>query len=65
MKKKSKMNKNKREELLSRKEAAIFLSISLSTLKNWTYSKEIIGYKLGGKVYYKKQELINALKPIN
>lgn len=56
--------KNKNTELLSRKEAAQFLSISLSTLKNWTYSKVVIGYRLGGKVYYKKQELIKSLKPI-
>jgi len=59
-----KKSKNKSKELLSRKEAAQFLSISLSTLKNWTYSKVINGYKLGGKVYYKKQELIKSLKPI-
>lgn len=60
-----KNRKNKNKELLSRKEAAQFLSISLSTLKNWTYSKLIKGYRLGGKVYYKKNELIKSLKPIN
>lgn len=60
-----KKSKNKSMELLSRKEACQFLSISLSTLKNWTYSKVIIGYKLGGKVYYKKYELIKSLIPIN
>jgi len=59
-----KKNKSRSKELLSRKEAAQFLSISLSTLKNWTYSKVIKGYKLGGKIYYKKQELMKSLKPI-
>lgn len=60
-----KKSKNNPKELLSRVEAAQFLSISLSTLKNWTYSKVIKGYRLGGKVYYKKSELFKSLKPIN
>ncbi|MCT4580853.1 MAG: helix-turn-helix domain-containing protein [Flavobacteriales bacterium] len=53
------------KELLTRKEAAEFLSISLSTLKNWTYDKLIKAYKLGGRIYYKRKELINSLREVN
>ena len=52
----------KNKELLTRKEAAQYLSISLSTLKNWTYDRLIIAYKLGGRIYYKKKELFNSLE---
>lgn len=54
----------KNKELLTRKEAAEFLSISLSTLKNWTYDKLIKAYKLGGRIYYKRKELVKSLKEI-
>lgn len=54
----------KNKELLTRKEAAQYLSISLSTLKNWTDEGLIKAYKLGGRIYYKKKELINSLEKV-
>ena len=56
------MNKKKNKQLLTRKEAAIMLSISLTTLRTWTVLKIIKGYKLGGRIYYKQNEIIESMK---
>ena len=55
---KAKTNK----KLMTRKEAAAFLSVSLTTLKAWTDQKFIKAYKLGGRVYYKEKEIMEALE---
>ncbi|MDX6746680.1 helix-turn-helix domain-containing protein [Polaribacter sp. PL03] len=57
-------NKISEEKLLSRKEASELLKISLPTLSNWTKQKIIISYGIGGRVYYKKEELIEALEKL-
>lgn len=54
---------NNSEEILSREEAAKYLKISLVTLGSWTKSNKIPGYRKGSRVYYKKSELIDCLKP--
>ena len=57
------LNSNKpNEEILSRKQTADFLQISLTTL--WSYDKNQIlpSKRIGTKVYYLKSELINFLK---
>ncbi len=50
------------KKILTRKEAADFLSVSLTTLKAWTDQQLLIAYKLGGRVYYKEKEILKALK---
>ena len=49
--------------LLSRKEAAELLKISFPTLWRWTKYNTISSYRLGGKVYYKREEIMKKLKP--
>ena len=50
--------------LLTREEAAIYLHITLPTLNTYTKLGKIKGYRLGGRVFYKRSELTNALKAI-
>jgi hypothetical protein len=52
------------EVLLTRQQAADFLSINLSTLYLWTKSKRLPAFKIAHKVFYKKSSLILALKPV-
>lgn len=54
------MNKQENEFLTS-KEAADFLLISKSTLYKLTSSKEIKFYKPKGKIFFKKEDLINYI----
>lgn len=50
--------------LLTREEAAIYLHITLPTLNTYTKSGRVKGYRLGGRVFYKRSELTDALKAI-
>ena len=54
-------SKNNNENLLSRTEASEVLKVSLPTLWRWTNKEMIKPYYLGGRVYYKHDELINSL----
>ena len=58
------MNQTKSKSILTRKEAAELLSVSLTTLKTWSDQKIIKAYKLGGRIYYKEKELLNALQSV-
>lgn len=49
------------EILLTRKEAADKLNISLVTLNDWTKRGLIPSYTIGGRVLYKDSEIIDAL----
>jgi len=51
-------------DLITRKEAAQLLSISLPTLSDFTKSGKITGYRIGTRVRYKRSELENSLKQI-
>lgn len=57
-------SKKNSEKLLSRKEVAGLLHISLPTLNNLTKEGTLIGYRLKGRVLYKKSEVISSLKTI-
>ncbi|QJB41725.1 helix-turn-helix domain-containing protein [Chitinophaga oryzae] len=54
----------KTAELLTRKEAAQLLGISLPTLLDYTKSGKITGYRLGTRVRYKREELEQSLMQI-
>ncbi len=51
-------------ELLTRKEAAKMLGISLPTLLDWTNTGVIQGYRISSRVRYKRAELENSLLQI-
>ena len=51
-------------ELLTRDDAAKYLHITLPTLNTYTKSGRIKGYRLGGRVFYKRSELTEGLKAI-
>ncbi len=50
------------EIFLTRRETATFLKVDLSTVHNWTKRNKLIAYGFGGRVYYKKQEIIDSLE---
>lgn len=51
-------------ELLTRKEAAKLLGISLPTLLDWTKTGKVQGYRIASRVRYKRTELENSLSQI-
>ena len=51
-------------ELLTRKEAAAFLKISLPTLAQYTKEQIVPGRRCGNKVLYRKNDLLNSGKII-
>jgi excisionase family DNA binding protein len=54
-----------KEKLLSRKQAADFLNISLTTLWSWSKSGIVESHRINRSIRYKKSELDQALKTIN
>lgn len=52
------------EDLLTRKEACDFLKIDSSTLWHWTNKGKVKAYAIANRRYYKKNELIDCLKPL-
>ena len=56
---------NNPTELLTRKQAAELLQVNLSTLWAWTKAKKLNACGLGNRVFYKKSELFDALRPLN
>lgn len=50
--------------LLSRKKTAALLDISLPTLSDWTNKGVLKSYRIGGKVFYRDDEVKNALREI-
>jgi excisionase family DNA binding protein len=51
--------------LLTRKEVAKLLDISLPTLWAWTNKNILISYRIGNKIRYKENEVLEALQCIN
>ena len=56
--------KNNDPELLTRKETAKILGISLVTLWNWTSNGILPGKRIGTRIRYEKQLVYNSLKNI-
>jgi hypothetical protein len=52
-------------ELLTRDQACNFLSINKTSLWKHTKSGKLKSYGLGNRVFYKKSELLEAIKPLN
>ena len=51
--------------LLTRAETAKYLHVNMTTLWNWTKKGRIKAYGLGNRVYYKKNEIDEAIIRIN
>ena len=51
-------------ELLTRKEAAKLLGVSLPTILDWTKTGKITGYRIASRIRYKRHELETSLSQI-
>lgn len=60
-----KAKKSKTVVLLTCKQAVAFLQITSPTLRKWTKEGLLKAYSLGGRIYYKQQEIIDALQAID
>ena len=60
-----KLAAKKDDELLTREETANYLKINVTTLWHWTNKGKLISYGIGGRRYYKKQEVIDSLLKLN
>ena len=52
-------------DILTREQACTFLSCNKTSLWKYTKSGKIKSYGIGNRVFYKRHELIEALKPLN
>ncbi len=52
------------DALLTREETCKFLSIDSSTLWAWTNKGKVKAYGIGNRRYYKRNELMECLKPL-
>ena len=57
--------KDNSEELMTREETCQFLKIDSSTLWAWTNKGKVKCYGIGNRRYYKKNELLQCLIPLN
>ncbi len=57
--------KEAKDELLTRDETCVFLSIDSSTLWSWTNKGKVKAYGIGSRRYYKRSELIQSLILVN
>lgn len=48
-------------EYMTRQEVANMLKIDLSSIYNWTKKGKLTPYGIGGRVYYKRQEIEEAI----
>lgn len=52
------------KEYYTREEVADLLKIDLSTLHNWVKKGKITKFSIGGRVYFNRSEIENAIKQI-
>ena len=52
-------------DYLTRKEVKDLLKVDLSTVHNWTKKGKLKSYGIGNRVYFKRHEVENVLKPLN
>ena len=51
-----------KKELMSRRETSELLGVSLVTIHKWVNQGLLSCYKLGGKVYFKRSEVMGAIQ---
>uniref|UniRef100_UPI0030BDF5B1 helix-turn-helix domain-containing protein n=1 Tax=Riemerella anatipestifer TaxID=34085 RepID=UPI0030BDF5B1 len=49
-------------DLMHKKEVAKMLRVSLMTINNWTKQGLLTSYRIGNRVMYKKDEVLQSLK---
>jgi len=59
------MKKQKKTSVLTRKGTAEYLSISLATLRVWTVKGFLKAYQIGGRIYYKENEILESMKSVD
>jgi len=52
-------------EYMTREEVRDLLNIDLSTVHNWTKRGKLKAYGIGNRVYFKRKEVEQAIKPLN
>ena len=52
-------------EFLTRQQVKDLLDVDLSTVHNWTKRGKLKAYGIAGRVYYKRTEVEQAIKPIS
>ncbi len=58
-------NTDDKNELLTRKEVAKYLSVTVMTVHNWTKAGILNPYRIGNKLRYQKSEVLKALQRKN
>jgi len=53
------------KEFLTRNEVKDLLKVDLSTIWNWTKKGKLRAYGIAGRVYYRRDEVEQAIKPLN
>ena len=53
------------DKLITRFEASMLLGVSLVTIHNWTKSGVLTAYRVGNKVRFKENEVLDSLQQIN
>ena len=56
------LSKTKNDELLTRKEVAEYLRVSLVTFSSWSKYGIINPIRMGNRVLFKKQDILNVLE---
>jgi len=62
---KTELDKNIKEELFTRKQTAKFFDVAISTIHRWKKEGKINSYGIGGREYYRKEELLQSLIKTN
>ena len=52
------------EEIMTRRQAAAYLGVSLTTINGWVKNGKLPGYRIGCNIRFKKSEVENSLKKI-
>lgn len=60
-----KENENPQNELLTREETCKLLSINKTSLWKHTKSGKLLAYGIGNRVYYKRNEVLESVQPLN
>jgi excisionase family DNA binding protein len=58
-------SKDEKHELLTRKETAAFLKISLVSLNKWTKEGKLPARRISGRIRYYREDVLKALKLIS
>jgi len=61
-KSKSTLNGTDDDQILRRKDIAQIFSVSLVTVHSWMKSGQIPFHRIGGRTFFKKGEVLNAMK---